>query len=146
MKKLLFGLLIALVLSSVSYAQQGIALNPNFAAPMQYVQTAGNNYQLLPTAGLELSLGYVNAVGGTVLSSLGLFFEGNIGNTSTVNSPAIFNTIVGLEGGLGVINLTAGLQTSGTPLGGPGSSGVILGASFDVTQALFGTSAWIFKF
>lgn len=116
---------------------QGLALNLNFNAPTEFVQTAGNVYKLLPSAGFSLSWGWEdvfvtpNGAGDDteIQSGVGLCLQGNYGTEAQGNN-TVSNSVLGLQATYQGFNFMAGLQIAGDPLGGPGSSGVVFGASY----------------
>jgi hypothetical protein len=121
---------------------QGIALNLNLNGPAEYVQTAGNKYVLLPTAGFSLSLGWEdvfvtpNGAGDDteIQGGLGLTLQGNYGNT--VDNTTVTNSVLGLNLNYQGFSAIVGLQIAGESLGGPGSSGVVLGASYSLDSLI----------
>lgn len=117
--------------------QQKFDLNPNFVGPAQFVQT-NNGWMLLPNAGLSVSavwenLQVVTANGisaQNLLWSVGLCFEENFGMAA--NAQTVNNAVLGLCGDWKGYNGVIGFQIMGPSLGGPGSSGLVIGASYNL--------------
>lgn len=131
----------AFLLSSGAFAQTtektGWGVNPTFVGPAQFVDTA-NGWMILPNAGLGVEVGWMDIVTSGGISALnrgaGLVFEENFGqaaNASTVN-----NAVLGIAGNYKGISAIIGRQVLGPSLGGSGSSGLVAGASFDLTPLI----------
>lgn len=115
----------------------GWGINPNFVGPAQFVSTS-NGFVLLPNAGLAVEIGWEDVLssGGinALQKSVGLVFEENFGiaeNASTVNN-AVLGAGVDYKG----VELVIGFQVMGPSLGGPGSNGFIMGASYSLDSLI----------
>ena len=128
---------------------QGLALNLNFNAPTEFVSVPGQGMKLLPNAGFSLSWGWEdvwvtpngNEYQTEIQEGLGLCFQGNYGQT--VNNNDVTNAVLGLQATYQGISGVVGYQVLGDPLGGLGSSGLVLGASYSMDSIVPFTGVFI---
>lgn len=116
----------------------GWGINPNFVGPAQYVDTKSDGWVLLGNAGLGVVAGWMDVTTTNGVQSLnrgiGLVYEENIGQTSS--NQTVNNGILGLNFDYKGINAVVGFQVLGPSLGGSGSNGMIVGASYDVAPLI----------
>lgn len=135
---IVLGLLFLSVGTANAQEKTGFGINPNFVGPAQYVDTKSNGWVLLGNAGLAVSAGWMDVTTTNGVQSLnrgiGLVFEENIGQTTS--NQTVNNGILGFNFDYKGINAVLGVQVQGTSLGGPGSNGLIVGASYDVAPLI----------
>ena len=131
------SLFLAVNANAQTTTSQKFDIDPNFVGPAQFVETS-NGWKLLPNAGLSVSFQWENVQTVTsngvsaqnVLWSAGLAFEENFGMAA--NAQTVNNAVLGLCADWKGYNGIIGFQVMGPSLGGPGSNGLIIGASYNL--------------